>query len=115
MKRYNITAHLDYAVGGAEPRADYSVDECEDGEFVKFADLKASKICGTLADVPYPLRLCAEVVHYCVFLSEKTALDTCGDLTQRINALFGKALVDQAFALLSGKLTGETSSQPTKG
>lgn len=56
-----------------------------------------------VADIPYPLRLVVETIHYCVFLNPVTGDMKCGDLLPLIARIYGDDLVKQAGEILSGK------------
>jgi hypothetical protein len=55
-----------------------------------------------LSDLPYPLRLCAEVLHYSTFSSKSLQELQCGEIKRRVEAIFGIELVEEAFQVLMG-------------
>lgn len=54
---------------------------------------------GTVMDLPYPLRLCTEVLHYGAIHSNSNL--TGGEMRQHITAIFGQELVQESLNLLS--------------
>ena len=54
-----------------------------------------------LSDLPYPLRLCAETLHYAIYAAHSQGVP-CGEVKRRVESVFGAELVEEAFQALMG-------------
>lgn len=55
-----------------------------------------------LKDLPYPLRLCVEMMFYAVFTSDTTKYMQSSEVRQALRAFFDDALIDEATNILTG-------------
>lgn len=53
-----------------------------------------------LADLPYPLRLCVEMMHYSVWLCPKTQDKKASEVQAMLLQFFDAADIDRAVAML---------------
>lgn len=56
-----------------------------------------------LKDLPYPLRLCVEMMHYAAWMSEETKEMRPSEVRHALRAFFNDALIDEATNVLTGR------------
>ena len=56
-----------------------------------------------LKDLPYPLRLCVEMMHYAAWMSDETKDMRPSEVRQHLRAFFDEALIDEATNVLTGR------------
>jgi len=56
-----------------------------------------------LKDLPYPLRLCVEMMHYAAWMSDETKEMRPSEVRQALRAFFDDALIDEATNVLTGR------------
>lgn len=56
-----------------------------------------------LADLPYPLRLCTELLHFAAFSCEKTQGLTGGEIKKLAGGFFDEAMIAEAVAILTDR------------
>lgn len=55
-----------------------------------------------LKDLPYPLRLCVEMMHYAAWMSDETKEIRPSEVRQVLLKFFDGALIDEATSILTG-------------
>jgi len=56
-----------------------------------------------ISDVPYPLRLCVEMLHYCAMSNEKTEEMKSSEIKDNLLVFFTKDQIQAAQDILCGK------------
>ena len=59
-----------------------------------------------VSELPYPLRLVVETMHYCTFTNPITQDIKCSELKAALVALYGESLVEDSLRALRGEYTG---------
>lgn len=55
-----------------------------------------------LQEIPFPLRLCVEMLHYSAFMSPQAANKTGAEVVKELEAFFAPELIAEARAILTG-------------
>lgn len=55
-----------------------------------------------LSDLPYPHRLCVELMYHAIFLCDKTKDMKCAEVMSLIKVFFEEKVIDECSTILSG-------------
>ena len=64
-------------------------------------NLEDSKLEEVVDSLEYDIKLCIEVVNYCVFHNPKTADMTVGELRKKIDGLFPEDVIEKALEIMT--------------
>lgn len=56
-----------------------------------------------LSELPYPLRLCVEMMHYAAWMSDQTKEMRPSEVRQALSAFFDDTTMDAAVNILTGR------------
>lgn len=59
------------------------------------------------SNVPYPLRLCVELMHYCVISSDRTAHMTPDELKRHVSVFFSEKEMAESVLILTGNKSAD--------
>ena len=65
-----------------------------------------------LSDVPYPTRLCVELLHYATMLSDNTQEMKASEIKDHVRVFFADAVVDEAVAIMTGAVSSSQEPAP---
>lgn len=65
-----------------------------------------------LSELPYPLRLCVEMMHYAAWMSDQTKEMRPSDVRQALRAFFDDALIDEATNIITGRTPNGSNEGP---
>lgn len=67
-----------------------------------------------LSELPYPLRLCVEMMHYAAWMSDQTKEMRPSEVRKALSAFFDDATMDEAVSILTGR-TPNVRHEPHTG